>query len=95
MSSAYGLIAVNATSSSLPLPISGLLKDGSPFSIEELVDSSPFIPQLHDIFKCIVEDGNSYPQENVPDLQQFKDYFLSHRAFVAYNHSGALGGFFP
>jgi hypothetical protein len=93
MSSAYGMIKAKAPSSPLPLPVRGLLKDGSPFTIEELRESSPFMAQLHAIFKLIVEDGNSYPQESVPDLQQFKDYFLSHRAFVAYNNSAVLGGF--
>ncbi|XP_077865115.1 uncharacterized protein LOC144351280 [Saccoglossus kowalevskii] len=52
--------------------------------------------ETYRILKDIVDDGQSYPQETMETIQEFKDYYLSHDAFVVRQAQTAevLGAFY-
>ncbi|KAI8642711.1 hypothetical protein BD408DRAFT_443252 [Parasitella parasitica] len=85
MSTAYGKIPKPVTTVDLEaiLPISKILRNGTEGLIQK-VDSSnkPLVDHLHARFNQEIEDGSTYPQENLLDEKQFRDYFLGSDAFV-------------
>ncbi|CAG8467964.1 601_t:CDS:2 [Ambispora gerdemannii] len=88
MSSAYGsIVAPQFDSSKISsiLPICKETKSGMLIEIAMVNNNSPIplISHLHQIFSKVIEEGTSYPQEFELDEQEFREYFLSHHAFVA------------
>ena len=64
-------------------PVQSNLKDGSlvQFSLAKEQDVEP----LRALYRVIVEEGNSYPHDQVPDHDEFMDYwFRGKRTIVAY-----------
>ena len=64
-------------------PVQSNLKDGSlvQFSLAKGQDVEP----LKTLYRVIVEEGNSYPHDQVPDHDEFMDYwFRGKRTIVAY-----------
>jgi len=64
-------------------PIQSNLKDGSlvQFSLAKEEDVEP----LRALYRVIVEEGNSYPHDQVPDHDEFMDYwFRGKKTVVAY-----------
>ncbi len=50
---------------------------------------------LYEIFKEIVETGQTYPQEKLERMEDFEAYFLSHDAFTVRSESGEpIAGFY-
>ncbi|KAI9340035.1 acyl-CoA N-acyltransferase [Zopfochytrium polystomum] len=100
MSSAYGqIVAANAYLAKLPpLPLKGVLADGSPVLIDQVTTSntgSADIAKMQSWLNHEIKKGNTYPQEQELDDQGFRNYFLSHHAFAARSPSGeALGMFY-
>jgi hypothetical protein len=67
----------------LMFPVQSNLKDGSlvQFSLAKEQDVDP----LRALYRVIVEEGNSYPHDQVPDHDEFMDYwFRGKRTIVAY-----------
>ncbi|CAO3655810.1 unnamed protein product [Mucor fragilis] len=85
MSTAYGKIPKPATAIDLDtiLPIHKTLRDGSEGLIQKVdPNNKPLVDFLHARFNAEIEDGSTYPQENLLNEQQFRDYFLGSDAFV-------------
>ncbi|GAA5808019.1 hypothetical protein MFLAVUS_001401 [Mucor flavus] len=85
MSTAYGKIPKPESSTDLDaiLPIEKVLRNDQQGFIQR-VDSnnSSLVDYLHLRFNAEIEGGSTYPQENLLDKQQFRDYFLGSDAFV-------------
>ncbi|KAI8985258.1 hypothetical protein BDB01DRAFT_859962 [Pilobolus umbonatus] len=86
MSSAYGkILKPNHDTSTLKalLPIKKVLRNGVQGYIQQ-VDSTnqSLVNYLHIRFNQEIESGSTYPQEDLLDNQQFRDYFLGYDAFV-------------
>ncbi|XP_078581200.1 uncharacterized protein LOC144864746 [Branchiostoma floridae x Branchiostoma japonicum] len=76
------VIEAKGSSQRLPyLPLLMSLPSGRQVSLDHHKEQD--VEQLFSIFKKIVEDGQSYPQEKMESLQDFRDYYLSHDVFVA------------
>ncbi|XP_078661253.1 uncharacterized protein LOC144905455 [Branchiostoma floridae x Branchiostoma belcheri] len=76
------VIKSKGSSQRLPyLPVLMSLPSGRQVSLDHYREQDE--QQVFCIFKKIVEDGQSYPQEKVESLQDFRDYYLSHDVFVA------------
>ncbi|KAH6573146.1 hypothetical protein BASA50_007020 [Batrachochytrium salamandrivorans] len=94
MSSAYGAIArpqssVGPASTAdilHPLPstiVRPLLRDGSTAMIQSICPSNTgLVEQLHILFNRIIDDGDTYPQEEPMSKQAFISYFFSNDAYV-------------
>ncbi|KAG0740101.1 hypothetical protein G6F57_006107 [Rhizopus arrhizus] len=85
MSSAYGHIHKPNSDFDLNsiLPIRKVLKDGQIGYIQKVdVNNKPLVSYLHQRFNKEIEDGLTYPQENLLDDSQFESYFLGYDAFV-------------
>ncbi|KAI9470688.1 MAG: hypothetical protein EXX96DRAFT_622893 [Benjaminiella poitrasii] len=85
MSSAYGKIPKPKTVTDLGtiLPIPKTLRDGTECVIQQVdPNNKSLVDYLHAGFNAELEAGSTYPQENLLDEQQFKDYFLGYDAFV-------------
>ena len=77
------------------LPKSGALKDGQEIILDRYTDK--YEAELHEIVRYIInEEGNTYPQEDITDLEDFRAYFLSHDVFVVLDkqRDEVLGGFY-
>src|SRR6185369_64594 len=73
---------MNENTLSSLLPIHTTLKSGFPILITSVTPSSP-ITRLNSIFNEIIEDGDTYPHEFPLNADEFRNFFLSHDAFVA------------
>ncbi|OWF37166.1 L-azetidine-2-carboxylic acid acetyltransferase-like [Mizuhopecten yessoensis] len=63
------------------LPAEGQLKDGRKVILDYYKDEDE--AQVHAIMTYIVnEEGDSYPQEDLADVEDFRAYYLSHDVFV-------------
>ncbi|CAM6108693.1 unnamed protein product [Calypogeia fissa] len=97
MASAYGKIArpspARAGAMAEILPLERQLKDNTTVRVfyisQEQVDGAIFAPRfpklvsrMHTLFNAELEDGNTYPQEELLDDTQFCAYFLAYDAFV-------------
>ena len=66
------------------------------FQILHLILIDKFISQfdeaqIHDIMRYIVnEEGNSYPQEDLSNIEDFRAYYLTHEVFVCRDPSSGL-----
>ncbi len=67
----------------LQFPIQCTLKDG--FTVQLSLADERDIEPLKTFYRVIVEEGNSYPHDRVPDHDEFMDYwFHGKRTVVAY-----------
>lgn len=66
---------------SLIFPLDAKLKDGSPVQLR-LADRRDVEP-LRDLYRVIVEEGNSYPHDRFPDQEGFMDYWFRGKSTVA------------
>ena len=72
------------------LPKKSVLKDGTNVLIDYF-DSQTDEAQIHDIMRYIVnEEGNSYPQEDLSNIEDFRAYYLTHEVFVCRDPSSGL-----
>ncbi|KAI8924877.1 acyl-CoA N-acyltransferase [Entophlyctis helioformis] len=99
MSSAYGKIArpagVSADALQSLLPLAGTLRDGTAVSLVAADPASAaVVGQLHALLNRIIEDGDTYPQEEPMTEAAFRSYFLSHDAFVVTDDAGTIYGAF-
>ena len=63
------------------LPRSGALKDGREIILDRY--KGKYEGELHDILIYIVnEEGNSYPQQDLSTLEDFREFYLSHDVFI-------------
>ena len=77
------------------LPKTGTLKGGKEVVLDRYRDKHE--SELHDIVRHIVnEEGDSYPQEDMSNVEDFRAYFLSHEVFVVLDKQTeeVLGGFY-
>ena len=66
---------------SLIFPVDAKLKNGSPVQLV-LADRQDVEP-LRDLYRVIVEEGNSYPHDRFPDQDDFMDYWFRDKSTVA------------
>ena len=77
------------------LPKAGTLKDGREVVLDRYKDKHE--QELFEIVRHIVnEEGDSYPQEDMTNIEDFRAYFLSHEVFVVLDKhtQEVLGGFY-
>ena len=77
------------------LPKDGTLKSGGHVVLDRYQEK--YETELHAILKHVVnEEGNSYPQEDMTSLDDFRAYYLSHDVFVVLDRETeeVLGGFY-
>ncbi|KAL3861229.1 hypothetical protein ACJMK2_007278 [Sinanodonta woodiana] len=77
------------------LPKDGTLKDGTAVVLDRYCNE--YEADLHAILKFIVnEEGDSYPQEDMTDVEDFRAYYLSHDVFICTNKATRelLGAFY-
>lgn len=68
---------------SLSFPIKSKLKDGS--SVQLTLADTQDIESLEELYRLIVEEGNSYPHDGYPAHDEFMDYwFHGKRTVVAH-----------
>jgi RimJ/RimL family protein N-acetyltransferase len=73
---------------SLTFPIHAKLKNGSPVRLVLAGDRD--VEPLRDLYRLIVEEGNSYPHDRFPDHDDFMDYWFRGKSTVAaYAQDGA------
>ncbi|KAI8991059.1 hypothetical protein BDF20DRAFT_842420 [Mycotypha africana] len=85
MSSAYGKIPKPTLMTDLNtvLPISNTLRNGTKTMIQKVdAENKSLCAYLHARFNAELEAGSTYPQEELLNDQQFRDYFLAYDAFV-------------
>jgi hypothetical protein len=106
MASAYGTIArpsKGIASLAETFPLENTLKDNTIVRVfhiaQEQEQGAIFAPRypkllsrMHTLFNAELEDGNTYPQEELMDESQFRAYFLSHDAFVVVQVTKTGGG---
>jgi RimJ/RimL family protein N-acetyltransferase len=66
---------------SLFFPVDAKLKDGSPVQLV-LADNQDIEP-LRDLYRMIVDEGNSYPHDRFPNQDDFLDYWFRGKSTVA------------
>ena len=72
------------------IPTEGVLKDGTKV-ITDYYKSETDEAQVHEIIRYIVnEEGNSYPQEDMSNIEDFRAYYLSHEVFVCRDSATGL-----
>jgi L-amino acid N-acyltransferase YncA len=59
---------------SLSFPIRSKLKDGS--SVQLTLADAQDIESLRELYRVIVEEGNSYPHDESPAYDEFMDYWI-------------------
>ncbi|NOS82081.1 MAG: GNAT family N-acetyltransferase [Nitrospira sp.] len=77
---------------SLTFPVDAKLKDGSPVQLV-LADNQDIEP-LRQLYRVIVDEGNSYPHDRFPDQEGFMDYWFRGKSTVAAyvpDRAGAVG----
>lgn len=77
------------------LPVSHTLKNGQKVVLDKYRDSDE--TEMYNILKFIVnEEGNSYPQDDMSSIEDFRNYYLSHDVFVCRDAESqeVLGGFY-
>ena len=76
------------------LPCFATLKNDHKVSLDVYKEADE--TELHAILNEIVEDGDSYPQEDVSDIKDFRAYYLSHDVYVCHDVTSGdvLGGFY-
>ena len=83
---------------SLLFPAHAKLKDGSP--VQLVLADNQDIESLLDLYRVIVDEGNSYPHDRFPDRDDFMDYwFCGNSTVAAYvpdrdNAAGMAGVFY-
>ena len=78
------------------LPKKSKLRDGTKVLID-YYNSDTDETQVHDIMRYIInEEGNSYPQEDLSNVEDFRAYYLTHEVFVCRDPSSGmvLGSFY-
>ncbi|KAJ1566311.1 hypothetical protein HK405_010307 [Cladochytrium tenue] len=90
MSSAYGAIAAPAAGGAAALaavlPVRGALRDGSPVTVDLVRpggEDDAVIAKMCGWLNSEIRAGNTYPQDRELDESGFRNYFLSHSAFIA------------
>ncbi|XP_071130054.1 uncharacterized protein [Mytilus edulis] len=77
------------------LPKNGKLKNGTDVTLDWYKDADE--RELFDILRHIVhEEGDSYPQDEMSNIDDFRSYYLSHDVFVCKKTSTGevIGGFY-
>ena len=91
------VIKSNKSEVTLPyLPKECSLKDGTKVLLDYYHGETDEL-QVHDIMRHIVnEEGNSYPQEDLSNVEDFRAYYLTHEVFVCRDPSSGvvLGSFY-
>lgn len=77
---AYNIKSSGSKGRLLYLPQTGKLKSGKAIEFDHYKPED--VDQLYRIFKKIVDDGQTYPQETMDSVDEFKSYYLTHEAFV-------------
>jgi L-amino acid N-acyltransferase YncA len=83
---------------SLFFSVDAKLKDGSPVQLV-LADNQDIEP-LRNLYRLIVDEGNSYPHDRFPDRDDFMDYWFRGKSTVAAyvpdrdNAAGMAGAFY-
>jgi RimJ/RimL family protein N-acetyltransferase len=83
---------------SLLFPAHAKLKDGSP--VQLVLADNQDIESLRDLYRVIVDEGNSYPHDLFPDQDDFMDYWSRGKSTVAAyvpdrdNAAGMAGAFY-
>jgi len=65
---------------SLTLPIDAKLKDGSP--VQLVLAEERDVEPLRRLYRVIVDEGNSYPHDRIPDQDDFMDYWFHGKSTV-------------
>jgi L-amino acid N-acyltransferase YncA len=75
-------------------PETGKLKSGREVVLDSYKETD--IPELYSIFQQVIEEGQTYPQETAGSEEDFRQYYLSHDAFVLRDKDSkeVLGGFY-
>ena len=75
------------------LPELGKLRTGKEVIFDYYKESD--VPELYLIFKHVIEEGQTFPQETVESETEFRQYYFSHDAFVVRDKETAevLGAF--
>jgi GNAT superfamily N-acetyltransferase len=66
---------------SLSFPINAKLKDGS--SVQLVLADERDVEPLRRLYRVIVDEGNSYPHDQFPDENDFRDYWFRGKTTVA------------
>ncbi|KAI8062654.1 hypothetical protein BC940DRAFT_308406 [Gongronella butleri] len=87
MSSAYGSAAIPKPTPKAPLssilPMQKSLRNGVHATLHRIEpDNEALIAFLFNLVNTEIEDGSTYPQENIFDMDGFLAYFLAYDAFV-------------
>ena len=93
--SAYGKIPRRQKIDLDYLPISGQLKkSGTPVLLTNF--DTKYENALFAILKDIIDEGQTYPHEQMDTIDDFRSYFLSHDCFVCVNEDDGevYGGFY-
>ena len=71
-------------------PVDARLKDGTPIHLRLAAERDA--PLLSDLYRVIVEEGNSYPHDRVPEVEEFFDYWYRGKTtVVAYTQDSTVG----
>jgi len=91
---AYVLPSKSNTTVLSYLPEFEQLKSGKEVVFDYYKESD--VPELYSIFQQILEEGQTYPQESVETVEDFRNYYLSHDTFVLRDKatSEVLGAFY-
>ena len=65
----------------LIFPLEATLKDGS--SVRLVVAGEADVATLRDLYRIIVDEGNSYPHDRFPDQDEFMEYWFRGKTTVA------------
>lgn len=77
---------------SLTFPVDAKLKDGS--SVQLVLADERDVESLRQLYRVIVDEGNSYPHDRFPDQDEFMDYWFRGKSTVAAyvpDRAGAVG----
>ena len=75
------------------LPISSKLPNGNEVTLSAY-DPDCDEKALHQILKSIVDDGESYPQDKMESIEDFRAYYTTHDTFVGRINGEIAGAFY-
>jgi ribosomal protein S18 acetylase RimI-like enzyme len=82
----------------LSFPLDAKLKNGSP--VQLVLAERQDVEPLRDLYRVIVDEGNSYPHDRFPDQEGFMDYWFRGKSTVAayvpdrVHAAGMVGAFY-
>ena len=75
------------------LPISSKLPNGNEVTLS-IYDPECDEVALHQILKSIVDNGESYPQDKMESIEDFRAYYTTHDTFVGRINGEIAGAFY-